>query len=159
MGALAGQFDAGRFIKAVAGIALTSAAIPSSSGGVAQNGATIDRFSLPRRYYSCRSIVRGRYIGSTVQNVSMALSFQHSSDGTSWDNYSTATNVAYAFGSTGATGAQTVEDAAEQVVNLRNARRYVRQVMTPTFSGGTSGDVLYNQGSVVFGGADELPSS
>ncbi len=159
MGTPSDQFDVGRQIKAVAGIALTSAAIPSRSGGVTQNGATIDRFALPRRYYSCRSVVRGRYIGSTVQNVSMALSFQHSSDGSSWDNFSTATNAAYAFGSTGATGAQTVEDAAEQIVNLRGARRYVRQVMVPTFSSGTSGDVLYNQGTVVFGGADELPSS
>ena len=153
------QFDVGRRIKAQAGIAFTSAGIPSSSGGVAQNGAAIDRLALPRQYYSCRSVIRGRFVASTINAVSLAASFQHSSDGTSWDNFSTATNVSKAFGSTAATGAQAVEDAVEQNVNLLGVRRYVRQVMTPTFTSATSGDFLYDHGSVVFGGADELPSS
>jgi hypothetical protein len=92
------QYDIGRQIKAYAGIALTSAGIPSSSGGVAQNGATIDRLALARQYYSCRSVVRGRFVASTVNAVTLAASFQHSSDGTSWDNFSTATNASKAFG-------------------------------------------------------------
>lgn len=156
---LKNQYDIGRQIKGYAGIAFTSAGIPSSSGGVAQNGATIDRTALARQYYSCRSLVRARFVSSTVQAASLALSFQHSSDGTSWDNFSTATNATKAFGSTAATGAQAVEDVVEQTVSLVGARRYVRQVMTPTFSGGTSGDILYNHGTVVFGGSDEQPSS
>jgi hypothetical protein len=73
--------------------------------------------------------VRGRFVASTVKAVSLALTFQHSSDGTSWDNFSTATNASKAFGSTGATGAQAVEDAMEQPVSLVGARRYMRQVM------------------------------
>lgn len=153
------QYDIGRQIKAQAGIAFTSAGIPSSSGGVAQNGAAIDRQALSRQYYSCRSIVRGRFVGSTINAVTLAASFQHSSDGTSWDNFSTGTNASKALGSTAATGAQAVEDVVEQVVNLQSARRYVRQVMTPTFTAATSGDILYDHGSVVFGGSDEQPSS
>jgi hypothetical protein len=152
------SFDIGAQIKGYAGIALTSTPIPSSSGGVAQNGAAIDRTALARQYYSCRSIVRARFVAlTTVQSVSLALSFQHSSDGTSWDNYSTASNVATVVGPTTAAGA--VEGLVEQRVSLVGARRYVRQVMTPTFSTATSGDVLYDQGSIVFGGSDEQPSS
>jgi hypothetical protein len=115
--------------------------------------------ALARQYYSCKSVGRGRFVGSTVQNaVSLAASFQHSSDGTSWDNYSTATN---------ASGGRVdrrdrragVEAVVEQPVSLVGARRYVRQVLTPTFSGGTSGDSAYFSGVVVFGGADEQPGA
>jgi len=153
------SYDIGRQIKVYAGVAFTSAGIPSSSGGVTQNGATVDRLALARQYYSCRSLVRGRFVASTVNAVSLAVSFQHSSDGTSWDSFSTATNASKAFGSTAATGAQAVEDVVEQAVSLVGARRYIRQVLVPTFTNATSGDILYDNGSIVFGGADEQPSS
>jgi len=156
---LSEQLGIGHRIKAEVGIALTSAAVPSSSGGVTANGATIDRLALARRYYSCKSIIRGRFVGSTVNAVTLAAAFQHSSDGTSWDSFSTGTNASKAFGSTGATGAQAVEDVVEQIVNLAGARRYVRQTVVPTFANATSGDSLYYGGSVIFGGADELPAS
>ena len=153
------QYDGGRTLKVLAGIAQTSAAVPSSSGA-AVNGATIDRHAIDQRHYSARSIVRGRFVASTVNAVTLALSFQHSSDGTSWDNFSTATNASKALGSTGATGAQTVEGVVEQSVSLQGARRYVRQVLAaPTFASATSGDSLYFNGSVVFAGADELPNT
>jgi hypothetical protein len=150
------QYDAGRRMKASPGVALTSAAIASSSGA-ALTGATIDRLALGRLYYSCRSIGKGRFVGSSVQGMNLAASFQHSSDGTSWDNYSTATNATAAIGSSGATGAQAVEGVVEQPVSLVGARRYIRQVLTPSFTSGTSGDNGYVSGEVVFGGADEKP--
>jgi hypothetical protein len=155
---LSRQYDGGRTLKVLVGIAQTSAAVPSSSGAAA-NGATIDRHALDRRYYSCRSIIRGRFVGSTVNAVTLAASFQHSSDGTSWDSFSTATNASKALGSTGATGAQAVEDVVEQPVSLAGARRYIRQVLTPAFTAATSGDSLYYSGSIVLTGADELPNT
>jgi hypothetical protein len=156
---VARSYDGGARLLTRAGINLTSAGVPSSSGGVAANGASIDRHALDRRYYSCRSIVRGRFVGSTINAVTLAASFQHSSDGTSWDNFSTGTNASAALGSTGATGAQAVEGVVEQRVNLLSARRYIRQVMTPTFAAATSGDIVYYQGSVVFTGGDEAPNT
>jgi hypothetical protein len=153
------SFDGGRRAKVVAGVALTTTPIPSSSGGVTQNGPTIDRLAMDRRYYSCKSIVRGRFLASTVNAVSLAISMQHSSDGTSWDNFSSQNNAAGALGSTGATGAQTVEGVAEAHFSLVGARRYIRQVLVPTFTSATSGDSLYNQGSIVLTGADELPNT
>jgi hypothetical protein len=153
------SFDGGRRAKVVAGVPLTTTPIPSSSGGVQQTGGTIDRLAMDRRYYSCKSVVRGRFLASTINNVSFAIGMQHSSDGTSWDNYSTQSNAAGTLGSTGATGAQTVEGAAEAHFSLVGARRYIRQVMTPTFASATSGDLFYAQGSIVLTGADELPNT
>lgn len=156
---LSRQYDGGRTLLTKAGIAFTSGGVPSSSGGVTYNGATIDRHAFDRRYYSCRSNLRGRFVGSTVNAVSGALTFQHSSDGSSWDSYSTATNATKAWGSTGATGTQAVEDVAEQPVSLVGARRYIRQVFVPTFAAATSGDTWYHSGSIVFTGADENPNT
>jgi hypothetical protein len=154
------SYDGGRLGKLVAGIALTTTPVPSSSGGVTANGATIDRQALDRRYYSAKSFVRGRFTSTgTVNSVTAALTFQHSSDGTSWDNYSTATNASKTFGSTGATGAQAVEDVAEQPISLVGARRYIRQVMVPTFASATSGDSFGYQGTVLLTGADETPNT
>ena len=155
----ANTYDAGNLVKAMPGIPSTGT-IPSSSGA-AINGVAIDRLSLGRRYYACRSILQGRLVGSTQQTATINATFQHSSDGTSWDNYSTATNpTAVAIGSTGATGAQSTDGIVEQAVNLRAARRYVRQVATaPVFALTTSGDTLCLGGSVVFCGPDESPAA
>lgn len=150
-------YNVGKFIRVQPGLNPTT--VPSSSGGATSNGLTIDRLALNRRYYSCKSAVTARLTGSTQQALSLAATFQHSSDGTSWDNFSTATNATGTVGSTGATGAQSTDGVVEQVVNLRSARRYVRQVVVPTFTLTTSGDNAILAGVVVFGGADENPSS
>lgn len=155
---VASQYDAGKTVKVMP--ALPATTVPSSSGA-ATNGLTIDRLALGRRYYSCRAAVAGRFTGSTQQTVGLGVSFQHSSDGSSWDAYSTDTNPAtVTAGSTGATGAQSTDGVVEQPVNLAGARRYVRLVAAaPTFALTTSGDNVQLTGVMVFGGADELPSA
>lgn len=154
---MAATYDIGHYIKAMPGLPNTS--VPSSSGA-AFNGITIDRLALGRRYQSCRSAIQGRLTASTAQAAQVTPTFQHSSDGTSWDNFSTATNPALTgIGSTASTGAsQSTDGVAEQAVDLRGARRYVRQVGTVAFTLTTSGDSLAVSGMVIFGGADELPS-
>ncbi len=156
---LSRSYDGGRLGKVVAGVALTTTPTPSSSGGITVNGATIDRLAYDRRYYAAKSFVRGRFVSSTVNAVTGSLSFQHSSDGTSWDSFSTATNAAKAFGSTGATGVQAVEDVVEQPISLVAARRYIRQVFAPAFTNATSGDSFGYQGSVLLVGVDENPNT
>lgn len=150
------NYDFGKTCKVVPAIAPVT---QNSSAAAAITGLTIDRFALPRRYYSCRVATVGRLTGSTVQAATIANAFQHSSDGTSWDSYSTETNQSGTIGSTGATGAQTTDGVAEQTVNLNGARRYVRVMPTPAFATSTSGDTLAVNGVIVFGGADELPTS
>ena len=150
------NYDFGKTCKVVPAIAPVT---QNSSAAAAITGLTIDRRALPRQYYSCRVATMGRLTGSTQQVATIASAVQHSSDGTSWDSFSTATNQSGTIGSTGDTGAQSTDGVAEQVVNLANARRYIRVMPTPSFSLTTSGDTLAVNGVVVFGGADELPTS
>lgn len=158
---LSRQFGGGAYMRSAAGVAPTTAGVSSTSTGLAAvNGPTIDRQAYSRSYFSCRSVARGRFVGSSVGAATLAAAFQHSSDGTSWDNFSTATNVTGAVGSITATGAQSAVDGfAEQIVSLQGARRYIRQVITPAFVATTAGDVLYYAGNVILTGADELPNT
>lgn len=162
------QFNVGARIKGVTAMAVqvtqTSAAAPTT-----QDGLTIDRnASGLRRYYSCKFSVGAQFLygASSAHTATVAsLNVQHSSDGTSWDNYSTATvPTAVTWGATsagyaGLTTAGTESDVIEQSVNLNGARRYIRvQLPAPTFSDCSSGSVLTVAGMCIFGGADELPA-
>src|SRR5689334_5548154 len=65
----------------------------SNAAATTQDGLTIDRNeSGLRRYYSCKVIVGGQFLyGASSAHIATiaSLNFQHSSDGTSWDNFST----------------------------------------------------------------------
>lgn len=161
------QYNAGARIRARLALANTAITQSSAAAATTQDGVTVDRNeSGLRRYYSCKAIVSGAFTGGSSQRTAtLTLNFQHSSDGTSWDNYSTGTvPTAVAWGSTstgggsGTTGG-TEYDTVEQSVNLNGARRYVRiQVPAPTFQDCSSGVSLNVHGVIVFGGADELPA-
>jgi hypothetical protein len=164
---LSEQVNIGSRVKGVTAIAVavtqTSAAAPTT-----QDGVTIDRNeSGRRRYYSCKFVVGGQflYAASSAHIATVpSLNVQHSSDGTSWDSYSTGTApaaVVWGSSSGGAVGATagTAVNSIEQSVNLIGARRYLRvQLPAPTYSDCSSGSVLTVAGVCVFGGADELPA-
>lgn len=163
---LSEQVNIGARIKGVTAIA---AAITQSSATAAttQDGVSIDRNeSGLRRYYSCKVVVGGYFLsGSSAAIATVAsLNFQHSSDGTSWENYSTGTvpsAVVWGSSSGAAVGttAGTAVNEIEQSVNLVGARRYVRvQIPAPTYGDCSSGRALTVAGVLVFGGADELPA-
>lgn len=165
---LSEQFNIGARVKTRTAIA-TAFSQTSAAAGTTQDGLTIDRNeSGLRRYYSCKAAVGGQYLyaASSAHVATVAsLNFQHSSDGTSWDNYSTATVPSAAtWGSTAVgnavgTTAGTAPGVIEQSVNLNGARRYIRvQVPAPSFTDCSSGNVLTLAGVIVFGGADELPA-
>lgn len=164
---LSEQFNIGARIKGKTAIA---AAITQTSAAAAttQDGLTIDRNeSGLRRYYSCKFVVGGQFLyaasSATVATVA-SLNVQHSSDGTSWESYSTDTVPSAAtWGSTAGaavgTTAGTAPGVIEQSVNLNGARRYIRvQVPAPTYASCSSGHVLTVAGVCVFGGGDELPA-
>lgn len=164
---LSEQFNVGARIKAKLALVNTAITQTSATAATTQDGVTVDRNeSGLRRYYSCKAIVSGAFTGGSSQRTAtLSLNFQHSSDGTSWDSYSTASvPTAVAFGSTstaGSTGTTggTDYDTVEQSVSLVGARRYVRiQVPAPTFQDCSSGVLLNVHGVIVFGGADELPA-
>lgn len=164
---LSEQFNVGARIKGK--VAFSNASFAPTSNGAAlttADGVTVDRNeSGLRRYYSAKAIVAGTWTAGSSQNTqTLTLNFQHSSDGTSWDNFSTGTAPSAVWGSsstggsTGTTGG-TAYQTVEQSVNLNGARRYVRiQIPVPTFTDCSSGRSLSYAGVLVFGGADELPA-
>jgi hypothetical protein len=164
---LSEQVNIGARIKSKTAIA-AQVTQTSAAAATTQDGITIDRFeSGLGHYYSCKAIVCGQFLygASSAHTATISsLNFQHSSDGTSWDNYSTATvPSAVTWGATSAnslgTTAGTANNEIEQSVNLVGARRYVRvQVPAPTFSDCSSGSVLTLAAVVVFGGGDTLPA-
>jgi hypothetical protein len=165
---LSEQYNIGARIKGVTALA-TQITQTSNTAATTQDGLTIDRnASGLRRYYSCKFSVTGQflYAASSAHIATIAsLNTQHSSDGTSWDNYSTATapTAAVTWGSSsgGAVGttAGNAPGVIEQSVNLVGARRFIRvQIPAPTFSDCSSGSVLSIGAVCVFGGADTLPA-
>ncbi len=162
------QFNVGSRIKARTALA-TVITQTSATLATTQDGLTIDRNeSGLKRYYSCKVCVGGQllYAASSAHTATISsIVFQHSSDGTSWDNYSTANAPASTiWGATSSgfaslTTAGTEPKMIEQSVNLNGARRYVRvQVPAPTFTDCSSGSTLSLAAVIVFGGADELPA-
>ena len=161
------QFNIGSRVKGVTALA-TQITQTSNTAATTQDGLTIDRnTSGYKRYYSAKLVVAGQflYAASSAHIATIAsLNVQHSSDGTSWDNYSTGTApsaVTWGSSSGGAVGttAGTAAAAIEQSVNLNGARRFIRvQIPAPTFSDCSSGSVLSIGAVCVFGGADELPA-
>ena len=147
-------------VKSLPGTTSLSIGQTSAAAATTQDGLTIDRYQLARRYYSCKAAFVASFVGGTsAKTASLTLNFQHSSDGTSWDNFSTGTvPSAVAFGNS--TAGTTDYKSVEQSVNLIGARRYVRmQIPAPTYSDCSSGGGTFSgMGVMIFGGADEAPA-
>jgi hypothetical protein len=151
------QFNIGARIDIVQATTSLSLSQTSAAAVTTQDGLTIDRQESGRRqYYSCKIAFVGSFVAaSSGRTATMGINLQHSSDGTSWDTYTTG--VAATFGSTnGTTHYQEVQTSA----NLVGARRYLRvQIPAPTFSDCSSGQGVFSgMGVLVFGGADTLPA-
>lgn len=156
---LSEQYNIGARVDIVAATTSLSISQTSNTAATTQDGLTIDRNeSGRRRYYSCKAgLIASFTAASSARTASVAVNVQHSSDGTSWDNWTTG--VAQAFGSTAGT-ATTYYQEAQTSVNLAGARRYIRvQIPAPTYSDCSSGQGVFSgQGVIVFGGADLLPA-
>jgi len=162
---LSEQFNIGARIHARTALVNTSITQSSATAATTQDGVTIDRQeSGLGQYYSCKAIVSGAFgASSSMQTATLTMKFQHSEDGTTWENYSTGTEpTAAAWGSTGGTIDTTgvaAYNTVEQSVNLNGANRYIRvQVPAPTFGSCSSGHFFNVHGVVVLGGADTLPA-
>ena len=154
---LSQQTNIGAHIKAV--LATTNATISQTSASAAstQDGQTIDRTTLGRRYYSAKAVVSAGYVANaTARTAALSLTVDHSSDGSSWESYSTAAAKTFGNSTAGTTDYSTLEHS----VSLVGARRYLRvRLHAPTFSDCSSGQGVFSaHGVMVFGGADELPA-
>jgi hypothetical protein len=156
---LSEQYNIGARITAKMASTSLSISQTSASAATTQDGLTIDRQESGfGHFYSAKAIAAFAYLAaSSNRTATLGINFQHSSDGTSWDSYSTATvPTAVTFGTTA--GGSTDFDTIEQSVDLRGARRYVRvQIPAPTYSDCSSGQGVFSGGAViVFGGGDQL---
>jgi len=141
MATVAGQRDIGSFLLSKAGVA------PQSfSGATPANGTGFDRTGY-------ESLVVAVQAGATTGSptaFSLTAKVQHSADNSTFADYSVAGTVPQVA----VTAANTL---AELDVDLSGAKQYVRVVLTPSFTGGTSPTVL--GGAVaVLGGAVSLPA-
>lgn len=151
------QTNVGARIKAVMATTSLSISQTSNTAATTQDGLSIDRVQLGRRYLSCKAVAAFGYVASTTaKTAGLAVTIQHSSDGTSWDNWTTGSSVTFGNSTAGTTDYDTAETSA----NLVGARRYLRvQIPVPTYSDCSSGQGVFSGGAViVFGGADELPA-
>lgn len=160
---LSEQFNIGARITAKMATTSLSFSQTSAAAATTADGLTIDRQDTSlKQFYSAKAIAAFSFIAASSQRTAtIGINFQHSSDGTSWDNYSTATvPTVVTFGASSVGGASTDYDTVEQSVNLNGARRYVRvQIPAPTYSDCSSGQGVFSGGAViVFGGADTLPA-
>jgi hypothetical protein len=158
---LSEQYNIGPRVLVVLGSTNLSISQTSNTAATTQDGLTIDRNAAGRRrYYSCKVAFPAGFVSASSQRTaSLAVNIQHSSDGTSWDTYTTGVATVYGTSSTG--GYTTDFDRAAQTsVNLNGARRYVRvQIPAPTYADCSSGQGAFTGTAViVFGGADEYPA-
>ena len=158
---ISNHYNIGSKIDIVFATTSLSISQTTATAATTMDGATIDRTLLARRYFSVKNAFLASYVAATTAaTATISLNFQHSSDGTSWDNYSTGTvPTAVSFGNS--TAGTTDYDRVQQSVDLRGARRYVRmQIPAPTYATSSSGQGVFSgMGVMVFGGGNELPAT
>jgi hypothetical protein len=130
-----------------------SSIIPQSvSGSSAVDGVSVDT----QGYENAKLHVYSAEASGSPSAASLAVTLQESADGTDgWANALDNTGAVIGFTLSGVQAAAGVNAARVEGLNL-NRKRYLRIVVTPTFTGGTSPAVLA-YGELIFGGSQELP--
>jgi len=145
-------------INAYDNIRNVSSIIPQTvSGGSAVNGVSVDTLG----YDNAKIHVYSAEASGSPSAASLAVTLQESTDGTgsgagAWTTANDNTGTAIGFTLSGLQAAAGVSAARVEGLNL-NRKRYLRIVVTPTFTGGSSPAVLA-YGELIFGGdAQQLP--
>lgn len=129
-----------------------SSIIPQSvSGSSAVDGVSVDT----EGYDNAKIHVYAAEATGSPSAASLAVGLQESSDNSTWTTANDNTGTPIGFTLTGLQAAAGVNAARVEGLNL-NRKRYLRIVVTPTFTGGTSPAVLA-YGELIFGGAQQLP--
>lgn len=172
--------DIGRYadysVNAIPAVSLAAATSWLATTAPAQPSVIIDRLALPRMYRSCVIAIGAELAAPTafVGTVSVKIQDSAISSSASWTDYSTATQpAAVVLGSTSSTGFNTFDSGAQpagtsspsglqsqilQPVDLGAARRFIQVVVTGSLGSSSSGSLSLG-GVILFGGAEELPST
>ncbi len=130
----------------------TSIAPQSVTGSSAVNGASVDT----QGYDNAKIHVYAAQASGTPTAASLAVKLQESPDNSTWNDALDNTSTVIGFTLTALQTAAAVNAARVEGLNL-NRKRYLRVVVTPSFTAGTSPAILA-YGELVFGGgAGQLP--
>jgi hypothetical protein len=129
-----------------------SSIIPQSlTGSSAVDGVSVDT----EGYDNAKLHVYAAEASGSPSAASVVVTLQESADNSTWTNALDNTGTVIGFTLSGLQAAAAVSAARIEGLNL-NRKRYLRVVVTPSFTGGTSPAVLA-YGEIVFGGAQQLP--
>jgi len=130
-----------------------SSIIPQSvSGSSAVDGVSVDTSG----YDNAKVHVYSAQASGSPSAASLVVTLQESVDNVNWTNALDNTGVVIGFTLSGLQAAAGVNQARVEGLNL-NRHRYLRVVVTPSFTGGSSPAVLV-YGELIFGGgAQQLP--
>lgn len=143
-------YDIGSEISVVQSVPPQLALVANT--GVAINGAAVDRLVNGALAMSCKANIHLGVTTNTPTAVTATQKIQDSADGsTGWADYKPdGTNTAQST-----TGAAAYPSDSNLSVNLRMAKRYIRQVITPNLTGASS--TLGVAGTVALGGLANTP--
>ncbi len=126
-------------------LAVVTAVPPQSfSGSGAVNGTGIDRYAH-NNAASCVVHLSSGAVSGAPTSFTLTAQLEHAPDNATWSTFGASFDVT-------AAGAD-----ASQNVDLSGASEYLRVVVTPAFTGGTSPAVL-GQADLILGGEQELPA-
>ena len=134
-------------VKIIGGVSLVPQSI---SGSTAVNGTSVNT----EGYTTAAIHAYGDAATGTPTGATLAVKVQESSDNSTWSDALDNTGTAIGFSLT-VTSAAAENVARIEGLNL-NRKTYLRAVITPTFTGGTSpASIAY--ASIIMGGALQLP--
>lgn len=160
---LAETCDIGAYLAVKNGMASTIATAGGSGDNAEVTGTTIDRLALGQYFRSAIVLIAcndGAGGVGAAETVKVTFNIEHSDDNfSSTDDYIQpgATSTVIANAETIYTGTATSGIKAYKV-NLSEAKRYVRLMVTPNLSASGT-DQAYTQAFWIFGGADQVPTT
>jgi len=121
------------------------------------DGSTIDRQALGSRMDSVQLVVHGNVTLTSGKTLSIAMNLQDSPDDSTWTDFGDVQASTVVVTATG--GALTASDFADFINrDIRGANRYIRAQWTPDLNH-TGTDTAMVAGTLIFGGAEELPAA
>ena len=129
---------------------LTTATAAGTGDNTAVTGATVDR----QGFGSAKVVVSWKTSLTASQTLALAVAYQDSADGSSWN-----TAVALQASATVATSALTNSvDEVQFDLDMTGLQRYVRINFTPDLSHSAT-DTAVVAATIILGGADKLPAA
>lgn len=148
------QHDIGSYLNVAPGVASTAQTAGSTA---AANGKTFDRRAQSDRGQSVMIVGSIQATLASGETAALTLKLQDSANDSDWTDFGSASAAIQTHDAAGG-AISNVANTVKHTVDLVNARRYVRAVITPTLSK-TQTDTCVFYGFLVLGGAETIPTA